>query len=380
LVAGGFSSYNGAQRNGIARILANGQIDSSFLPGNGAWARGDNNWNQVCNAGMTFGALAVADEFPDTAKQIIDRALKTISLPMEDYKPDGAYPEGFSYWGYGTSFNVMFLSAMEKAFGSDFELSALPGFLKTPAFREHMIGATGACFNWGDCSPGSNLSPAMFWFAQKNDDPSLLWMEKKFLDKADYSGFTGDRFELTELQNRVGFTFVMVTHDQDEAMAMSDRIGVMHQGRLMQVAAPSEVYEQPNSRWVADFVGDINLIEGELVESGPAGSVVQSAAGRLCSAQVHDAPPGTMVWVAVRPEKVALVTEAPAAAGDNCLAGTVVDIGYLGDISIYKVKVDNGSILKASAANRQRQAEQILDRGRRVFLSWPGNACMVLMQ
>ncbi len=188
------------------------------------------------------------------------------------------------------------------------------------------------------------------------------------------------RFELTELQNRVGLTFVMVTHDQDEAMAMSDRIGVMHQGRLMQVAAPSEVYEQPNSRWVADFVGDINLIEGELVESGPAGSVVQSAAGRLCSAQVHDAPPGTMVWVAVRPEKVALVTEAPAAAGDNCLAGTVVDIGYLGDISIYKVKVDNGSILKASAANRQRQAEQILDRGRRVFLSWPGNACMVLMQ
>ena len=173
-------------------ILKKG-IEPSFDDKYNGFLKATHNWNQVCNAGMTFGALAVADEYPDTSKQIIDRALNTISLPMEDYKPDGAYPEGFSYWGYGTSFNVMFLSAMETAFGSDFGLSALSGFLKTPAFREHMIGATGACFNWGDCSPGSNLSPAMFWFAQKNNDPSLLWMEKKFLDKNDYSGFTGDR-------------------------------------------------------------------------------------------------------------------------------------------------------------------------------------------
>jgi hypothetical protein len=168
-------------------------LEPSFDDKYNGFLKATHNWNQVCNAGMTFGALAVVDDYPDTAKQIIDRALNTISLPMEDYKPDGAYPEGFSYWGYGTSFNIMFLSAMETAFGSDFGLSALPGFLKTPAFREHMIGTTGACFNWGDCSPGSSLSPAMFWFAQKNNDPSLLWMEKKFLDKADYSGFTGDR-------------------------------------------------------------------------------------------------------------------------------------------------------------------------------------------
>src|SRR5688572_12687270 len=173
-------------------ILKKG-LEPSFDDRYNGFLKATHNWNQVCNAGMTFGALAVADEYPDTAKQIIDRALTTISLPMEDYDPDGAYPEGFSYWGYGTSFNVMFLSAMETAFDSDFGLSALPGFLKTPAFREHMIGTTGACFNWGDCSPGSSLSPAMFWFAQKTADPSLLWMEKKFLDKDDYSGFTGDR-------------------------------------------------------------------------------------------------------------------------------------------------------------------------------------------
>ena len=146
------------------------------------------------------------------------------------------------------------------------------------------------------------------------------------------------RFELMELQKRLGLTFVMVTHDQDEAMTMSDRIGVMNQGRLVQVAPPAEIYEQPNSRWVADFVGDVNLIEGALAESGPAGSVVESGAGRLRVAQPIDAPAGTMVWVALRPEKIELVTEAPAAAGGNGVAGTVLDIGYLGDISIYKVK------------------------------------------
>jgi hypothetical protein len=173
-------------------ILKKG-LEPSFDDKYNGFIKATHNWNQVCNAGMTFGALAIADEYPIESNQVIDRALKTISLPMEDYKPDGAYPEGFSYWGYGTSFNVMFLSAMEKAFSDDFGLSELPGFLKTPVFREHMIGATGASFNWGDCGSGTGLSPAMFWFAQKTKDPSLLWMEKNFLVKDDYSGFTSDR-------------------------------------------------------------------------------------------------------------------------------------------------------------------------------------------
>jgi hypothetical protein len=173
-------------------ILKKG-LEPSFDDKYNGFLKATHNWNQVCNAGMTFGALALADEYPNESKTIINRALNSILLPMEDYKPDGAYPEGFSYWGYGTSFNVMFLSAIEKSFSSDFGLSSLPGFLKTPVFREQMIGATGASFNWGDCGTGTDLSPAMFWFAQKNNDPSLLWMEKKFLDKDDYSGFTDDR-------------------------------------------------------------------------------------------------------------------------------------------------------------------------------------------
>jgi len=175
--------------NAILKKGIEPSLDSKY---NG-FLKATHNWNQVCNGGMAFGALAIADEHPDIARQIIDRALATISLPMEDYKPDGAYPEGYSYWGYGTSFNVLFLSAMEKAFSSDFGLSQIPGFLKTPAFREHMMGVTGVCYNWGDCGPNASLSPAMFWFAQKNRDPSLLWMEKSFLDKEDYSAFTGDR-------------------------------------------------------------------------------------------------------------------------------------------------------------------------------------------
>lgn len=151
------------------------------------------NWNQVCNAGMTYGALAIAEDYPELAKKTIDRAVETIHLPMEDYQPDGAYPEGYSYWGYGTSFNVMFLSAIEKALDSDYGLTETPGFLKTAGFLENMTGTTGLCFNWGDCSLGGSLSPAMFWFAQKNNDPSLLWVENTYLQQEDLSEFTRNR-------------------------------------------------------------------------------------------------------------------------------------------------------------------------------------------
>jgi putrescine transport system ATP-binding protein len=188
------------------------------------------------------------------------------------------------------------------------------------------------------------------------------------------------RFELMELQHRLGLTFVMVTHDQDEAMALSSRIGVMNQGRLVQVATPAQIYEQPNSRWVAGFVGDVNLIEGQLVESGPGGSVIEWAAGgRLRAAQPVDVPPGTVLWVAVRPEKIRVATEPPAAA-DNSFPGTVLDIGYLGDISVYKTRLDNGSTLKASASNQTPVSGRTAARGDRVWLTWPEAAGVVLVR
>jgi hypothetical protein len=176
-------------REAIVEKGLNQSLNSKY----NSWLRVVNNWNQVCNAGMTYGSLAVAEDYPELAKNIIDRALKSIELPMAEYKPDGGYPEGFGYWDYGTSFNVMFLSAIQKVFDSDFGLIKSPGFLQTAGFYENMTGVTGMCFNWSDSGLRGNLSPAMFWFARQNNDPSLLWIEKTYLDKNDYASFTEDR-------------------------------------------------------------------------------------------------------------------------------------------------------------------------------------------
>jgi putrescine transport system ATP-binding protein len=189
------------------------------------------------------------------------------------------------------------------------------------------------------------------------------------------------RFELMELQDRLGLTFIVVTHDQDEAMTLADRIGVMNAGRLMQVAPPSAVYEQPNSRWVADFVGAVNLIEGRIVSSGLDQTVIDAAAGgRLLVAQQIDVPAGAGVWVALRPEKVQIDMQPLALSTENSFAGRVVDIGYLGDVSIYKVKLDNGLDIKATAANRARLVQRPIGWNDRVWLSWSPEAGVVLTQ
>ncbi len=136
------------------------------------------------------------------------------------------------------------------------------------------------------------------------------------------------QLELMQLQEKLGLTFIIVTHDQQEAMTVADRIGVMDRGRLIQVAPPPEIYEQPNSRWVADFIGDVNLIEGRVVEAGAGGAVIASAAaGKLRATSAAGAAPGQTVWVALRPEKVRIAPAPPAAAGENCAAGQVSSIG-----------------------------------------------------
>lgn len=153
----------------------------------------EHNWNQVCNAGMTYGAIAVYEDDPAFSREIVNRAIKTIAHPMGEYKPDGAYPEGYGYWEYGTSFNVMFLSAVEKLFDKDFGLSSMPGFLRTAQFLENMTGPTRKPFNFSDAGGGSSLSPAMFWFASKDKDPSLLWVEKQYLRKQSKASMVKDR-------------------------------------------------------------------------------------------------------------------------------------------------------------------------------------------
>jgi putrescine transport system ATP-binding protein len=202
-------------------------------------------------------------------------------------------------------------------------------------------------------------------------DEPLAALDKKLREET--------QFELIHLKDRLGLTFVIVTHDQEEAMTVADRIGVMNHGRLVQVATPPEIYEQPNSRWVADFIGDVNLIEGKVLEAGDAEIVVASAsAATLRAASAPDAKPGDTVWIALRPEKVRIVREPPATTGENCVAGQVVEIGYLGDLSIYKVRLDGGLLMKASAANMMRLTERPIGWDDHVWLTWAPTAGMVL--
>jgi putrescine transport system ATP-binding protein len=210
--------------------------------------------------------------------------------------------------------------------------------------------------------------------------PRLLLLDEP-LSALDRRLREGTRFELTELQHRLGLTFVVVTHDQEEAMTLADRIGVMNAGRLAQVGTPAEIYEQPCSRWVAGFVGDVNLLEGRVVSSGLGHTVIESAGNaRLLVIHPAEAPPGSSIAVALRPEKLELHVGAPPSGAENSLAGRVADVGYLGGVSVYKVGLDSGLELKAAVANRVRLTGRPIGVGDRVWLSFAPEAAMVLPQ
>jgi putrescine transport system ATP-binding protein len=187
------------------------------------------------------------------------------------------------------------------------------------------------------------------------------------------------QFELMDLQARIGTTFVVVTHDQEEAMTMAHRIGVMNHSRLVQVATPSEIYEQPNSRWVAEFIGDVNLIEGRVVSSSAQETIVTALDGqRLRVSQGTNSGAGATVWIALRPEKIRIATERPADTAENCVGGRVADIGYLGDVSTYKVRLAGGTVMKATVANATRLIERSIGWEDEVWLSWTPSAGVVL--
>jgi putrescine transport system ATP-binding protein len=189
------------------------------------------------------------------------------------------------------------------------------------------------------------------------------------------------QFELMQLQERLRLTFVIVTHDQEEAMTVADRIAVMDRGRLIQVATPPEIYEQPNSRWVADFIGDVNLIEGRVVTADDAGTLIESATvGAVRAAAKAGLKCGDIVWIALRPEKMRLTPEGAAATAENCTVGTVANIAYLGDLSLYRVRLDTGVEIKAALANVTRLTERPINGGDRVRLTWAAEAGVVLTQ
>ena len=193
--------------------------------------------------------------------------------------------------------------------------------------------------------------------------------------------------ELKRIQKALGTTFLMVTHDQDEAMVLADRIGVMQAGRIVQVGAPRDIYEAPASRYVADFLGDVNLFEARVmaVDGLQVGLSASEAPGSF-QVQVDEAPAlGLTVWLAVRPEKLRLSLDAPAAgAADalaaNSLAGVVADLSYTGDWTNLSIALPDGRRVRASRANASRRVERPIGAGDAVWISFETDAGVLLTQ
>jgi putrescine transport system ATP-binding protein len=192
--------------------------------------------------------------------------------------------------------------------------------------------------------------------------------------------------ELLALQRRLGMTFIIVTHDQEEAMTVADRIGVMDQGRLEQVARPRELYEAPNSRWIAEFVGDVNMFEGE-ISTSEAGrlAIATRDAGTIIVTEPRQPVTKAIVSVAIRPEKIKLSRRGPAsdainAQAINRLEGVVTDVSYLGGLTTYKIKLESGAVLRSSMANTARLDVDDYGMSHRVIAWFTPDDCVVLEQ
>jgi putrescine transport system ATP-binding protein len=187
------------------------------------------------------------------------------------------------------------------------------------------------------------------------------------------------QFELISLQDKLGVTFIVVTHDQEEAMTLASRIGVMNHGEIVQAGTPSEIYEFPSSKFVADFIGSVNMFEGKLIEDEPDYVRIGSAelGGTIYVSHGISAPPEAVVWAAVRPEKIFMSTTVPQGGADNVVRGAVQDIAYLGDLSIYLVKLPTGKVVRVTQPNTSRHAEAI-SWDQQVYLSWDATSPVVV--
>ncbi|QUS41583.1 ABC transporter ATP-binding protein [Tardiphaga alba] len=207
-------------------------------------------------------------------------------------------------------------------------------------------------------------------------DEPLAALDKKLREET--------QTELIRLQRQLGLTFVIVTHDQDEAMSMADRIGVMHGGRLQQLATPRQLYEAPASRWVAEFVGDINLVEGEIrLQDGHRLTVEGKGTGTLFATMPAEPVDGLAICIAIRPEKIRLSRRGLAAGlnhsgGMNSIEGLVDEVDYLGGRSVYRLKLDHGATLRVALANTTRLDVDAYGIGERVTAWFTPDDCVVL--
>jgi putrescine transport system ATP-binding protein len=187
------------------------------------------------------------------------------------------------------------------------------------------------------------------------------------------------QFELINIQETLGVTFIVVTHDQEEAMTLSTRIGLMNHGEIVQVGTPSEMYEYPNSRFVSEFIGSVTMFEGKLIEDEP--SYVRIETDDLEAPIYVDhgvsSAPGATVWAAIRPEKIQISREKPTDA-DNWGSGIVRDIAYMGDVSVYLIRLDSGKIVRVTQPNIYRHAEDRVTWDERVYVHWHATSPVVV--
>ncbi len=191
------------------------------------------------------------------------------------------------------------------------------------------------------------------------------------------------QFELINIQETLGVTFVVVTHDQEEAMTLASRIGVMNHGEIVQVGTPAEIYEYPSSRFVADFIGSVNMFEGRLIEDEPDYVRVESEdlGGVFHVSHGVSAAPNAIVWVALRPEKIQISRDPPEGAGDNRVEGVVGEIAYLGDQSIYLVRLAGGREVRVTKPNIVRQSGSApITWDEPVWLFWDSSSPVVVTQ
>ena len=191
------------------------------------------------------------------------------------------------------------------------------------------------------------------------------------------------QFELMNIQEKVGITFIVVTHDQEEAMTLATRIAVMDKGVIRQIGSPTEIYEYPRTKFVADFIGSINQFEGE-VKSSKKGVVtvsIPSAGVEMTVPHDRDMAEGSKVSVAVRPEKMKIVRKAPA-KGLNAVEGTVVDLGYFGKDSLYRIKLPSGGLVRVNHVNavRGRESERVAAWEDKVWLSFEPSSAILLTE
>ncbi len=191
------------------------------------------------------------------------------------------------------------------------------------------------------------------------------------------------QFELMNIQDQVGITFVVVTHDQDEAMTLSTRIAVMDAGNFQQIGTPTEIYEFPESRFVADFIGNANMLDARVTEAGTDHVTVETALGTIRTEQGIQVQEGQKVYLALRPEKIHLAKAGdPVHEGNMQVTGHVEDIGYMGDMSVYKVLVNGETMIEVTAPNltRPKQRSLAITWDEEVVLSWHSNSPVLLVR